>query len=177
MKLFGPLPRIVALAGLLAVTPMAAAPAVAAPADVALLKSYLGSWKGRGQLIGAESESVVCRLSLSEGNQDKVNYSGRCTLAGTTLNVNGTLAYIDAKKRYEAAMTSNVSFSGIAVGQKQGDGIIFNLREKNKDEAGNDLTITAAIALKGKGDAIAVDFQVVFNQTGDTLKASVPFTK
>jgi hypothetical protein len=177
MKLFGPLPRMVALAGLLAVTPMAAAPAFAAPADVQLLKSYIGSWKGRGQLIGAESESVVCRLSLSEGNQDKVNYSGRCSLAGTTLNVNGTLAYIEKAKRFEAAMTSNVTFSGIAVGQKSGDGIIFNLKERNKDEEGNDLTVTAAIALKGKGQAIAVDFQVVFNATGDTLRASVPFTK
>ena len=177
MKFFGPLPRIVALAGLLAVTPMAAAPALAAPSDVALLKSYVGSWKGRGQLIGAETESVVCRLTLSEGNSDKINYSGRCSLAGTTLNVNGTLAYSDQNKRYEAAMTSNVTFSGLAVGKKSGDGIVFNLRERNKDEEGNDLTVTAAIALKGKGSAIQVDFNVVFNATGDTLKATVPFAK
>jgi hypothetical protein len=177
MKLFGPLPRIVALAGLLAVTPMAAAPVTAAPADVALLKSYVGAWKGRGQLIGAESESVVCRLTLSEGNADKINYSGRCSLAGTTLNVNGTLAYSDQNKRYEAAMTSNVTFSGLAVGKKTGDGIIFNLKERNTDEEGNDLTVTAAIALKGKGESIAVEFQVVFNASGDTLRASVPFTK
>lgn len=174
---FGPLARAAALAGLLVVTPMAVAPAMAAQADVALLKSYLGTWKGRGQLIGAESESVVCRLSLSEGNADKVNYSGRCTLAGTTLSVNGTLAYIDSSSRYEAAMTSNVTFTGTAIGKKTGDGILFNLRERNKDEEGNDLTVTAAIALKGKGSAIQVDFNVVFNATGDTLKASVPFTK
>ena len=173
----GPLTRIVALAGLLAVTPMSVAPAVAAPADIALLKSYIGSWKGRGELIGAESESVVCRLSLSEGNSDKVNYSGRCSLAGTSLSVNGTLAYSDQNRRYEAAMTSNVTFSGLAIGKKTGDGIVFNLKERNKDEEGNDLTITAAIALKGKGSTIHVDFNVVFNSTGDTLKASVPFTK
>ena len=61
MKLFGPLPRIVALAGLLAVTPMAAAPAMAAQADVALLKSYLGSWKGRGPPGGGAGASVVVR--------------------------------------------------------------------------------------------------------------------
>ncbi|MBN9309715.1 MAG: hypothetical protein J0I99_09880 [Devosia sp.] len=177
MKLLGPLTRIAALAGLLAVTPLAAMPALAAPADVALIKSYIGAWKGRGQLIGAESESVVCRLTLSEGNADKVNYSGRCSLAGTSLAVNGTLAYSDQNSRYEAAMTSNVTFSGLAVGKKSGDGIIFNLKERNKDEEGNDLTVTAAIALKGKGAAIQVDFNVVFNATGDTLKASVPFTK
>lgn len=177
MKLFGPLPRIVALAGLFAVTPMAAVPAMAAPADVALLKSYIGAWKGRGELIGAEKESVVCRLTLSEGNSDKVNYSGRCSLAGTSLAVNGTLAYSDQNKRYEAAMTSNVTFSGLAVGRKSGDGIVFNLKERNKDEEGNDLTVTADIALRGKGATIQVDFNVVFNATGDTLRASVPFTK
>lgn len=177
MKLFGPLLRILALAGLLAATPMAVAPVMAAQADVALLKSYVGSWKGRGTLIGAESESVVCRLSLSEGNGDKVNYSGRCTLAGTSLAVNGTLAYNDSARRYEAAMTSNVTFSGLAVGKKSGDSIVFNLKERNKDEEGNDLTVTAAIVLKGSGKSIGVDFQVVFNATGEMIKASVPFTK
>lgn len=177
MKFLGPLSRIVALVGLLIATPMAVAPAYAAPADVALLKSYLGSWKGRGTLVGAESESVVCRLSLSEGNSDKVNYNGRCTLAGTSLSVNGTLAFNDAARRYEAAMTSNVTFSGLAVGKKQGETIVFNLKERNKDEEGNDLTVTAAIILKGSGKSINVDFQVLFNASGDMLKASVPFTK
>jgi len=177
MKLDGPLMRMVALAGLLVAAPMAAAPAYAAAADVALLKSYVGEWRGRGQLIGAESESVVCRLTLSPGNQDKVNYSGRCSLAGTTVSVNGTIAYVDAARRYEAAMTSNVMFTGLAVGRKQGSNIVFNLREKNKDEAGNDLTVTAAIILGGGGKSIGVDFGVVFNATGETLKASVPFSK
>jgi len=175
MKLFGPLSRTVALAGLLIATPMVAAPAFAAKADVDLLKSYVGEWKGRGTLVGAETESVVCRLSLSEGNTDKVNYSGRCSLAGTSLSVNGTLAYNDAKKQYEAAMTSNVTFSGLAIGKKQGDGIVFNLKERDTDEQGNDMTITAAITLKT--EKINVDFSVLFNASGDMLKASVPFNK
>jgi hypothetical protein len=175
MKLFGPLSRTVALVGLLIATPMVAAPAYAAKADVDLLKSYIGEWKGRGTLVGAESESVVCRLSLSEGNSDKVNYSGRCSLAGTSLSVNGTLAYNDGKKQYEAAMTSNVTFSGLAIGKKQGDGIVFNLKERDTDEEGNDMTITAAITLKAS--KIDVDFSVLFNASGDMLKASVPFNK
>lgn len=172
---FGPLTRAAALAGLLVVTPMAANPAFAAKAETDLLKTYVGDWKGRGTLIGAKSETVVCRLALTEGNAGKVNYSGRCAMAGTNLAVNGTLAYNDAAKRYEAAMTSNVTFSGIAVGKKQGDSIVFNLREKEKDEAGNDMTITAAIILQGK--KIGVDFEVLFNNSGDMLKASVPFSK
>lgn len=177
MKLFGPLTRTVVLAGLLAATPMAATPALAGAADVALLKSYIGEWRGRGTLVGADSESVVCRLSLTPGNQDKVNYSGRCSMAGTNVSVNGTIAYNDAARRYEAAMTSNVSFTGLAIGRKQGNNIVFNLREKNKDDKGNDLTVSAAIILGNSGKAIGVDFGVVFNATGESLKASVPFTK
>jgi hypothetical protein len=174
MKLLGPLSRLVALAGLLSAM-LLAAPAMAAKADVALLQSYIGSWKGKGVMIGAERETVVCRLTLSQGNQDKVNYAGRCSLAGTNVGVNGTIAYIDGKRRYEAAMTSNMTFSGTAIGQKSGGGLVFNLKEKAADEEGNDLTVTAQIALNsGK---INVEFNVVFNATGDMIRASVPFTK
>ena len=65
--MFGPLSRAVALAGLVALTPMAASPVFAAKADVELLQSYIGTWKGRGELIGAEKEAVVCRMTLSPG--------------------------------------------------------------------------------------------------------------
>jgi hypothetical protein len=179
MKLFGPLSRVIALAGLFSAMLVSAAlfsaPAMAAKSDVALLQSYIGAWKGKGVMIGAEKETVVCRLTLSQGNQDKVNYSGRCSLAGTNLAVNGTLAYNDAGNRYEAAMTSNATFSGIAVGKKSGNGVVFNLKERETDEEGNDLTITAQIALSS--NKINVEFNVVFNATGDMIKASVPFTK
>lgn len=174
MKTFGPLSRAVALAGLVLASPLPVTAVQAAQADIDLLKSYIGDWKGRGTLVGADSESVVCRMSLSPGNQQKVNYSGRCALAGTQLAVNGTIAYNDAAHQYEAAMTSNVTFSGIAVGKRTGDGIVFNLHERDKDDQGNDLTVNASITLaKSK---ITVDFKVVFTDTGDTLSAQVPFS-
>jgi hypothetical protein len=175
MKMFGPLSRAVALAGLIIASPLPVMTVEAAQADVDLLKTYVGDWKGRGTLVGADSESVVCRMSLTPGNQQKINYAGRCALAGTQLSVNGTIAYNDAARQYEAAMTSNVTFSGIAVGQRRGDGIVFNLHERDKDEQGNDMTISAAITLaKAK---ITVDFQVVFTKSGDTIRAQVPFSK
>lgn len=175
MKFLGPLSRTLALAGLLLVAPLTASPALAAKADVELLQSYVGDWRGKGEMVGAETETVVCRLSLSKGNQDKVNYSGRCSLAGTVLSVNGTLAYNDAANRFEAAMSSNATFSGLAVGKRQGSALVFNLKERNKDEAGNDLTLSAAITLRQ--EKINVDFKVMFNATGETLTASVPFSK
>ena len=65
MTFFGPVSRGIALAGLL-FSGASVAPAVAAPADVALLQSYIGDWRGRGTLVGANSETVVCRLSLTQ---------------------------------------------------------------------------------------------------------------
>lgn len=174
MTNFGPLTRAGALAGLM-LSAFAAAPAVAAPADVALLKSYIGEWRGRGVVYGASQESVVCRLSLTEGNQDKVNYNGRCTLAGTNLSVAGTIAYVDASRRYEAAMTSNATFTGIAVGQKRGSGLVFNLREREEDEEGKPMNISAQISLNS--NAIGVTFEVVYVESGDSLRAEVPFSR
>jgi hypothetical protein len=175
MKSVGPLSRTLALAGLLLIAPLSVSPVFAAKADVDLLQSYIGDWRGKGEMVGAETETVVCRLSLSKGNQDKVNYSGRCSLAGTVLSVNGTLAYNDAANRFEAAMSSNATFSGLAVGKRQGGALVFNLKERNKDESGNDLTLSAAITLRQ--EKINVDFTVMFNATGETLTASVPFSK
>ncbi len=172
---FGPLTRAAALAGLLFSAGAALGPALAAPADVALLKSYIGEWRGRGILIGANQESVVCRLSLTQGNQDKVNYNGRCTLAGNNLTVAGTMAYVEPSKRFEAVMSSNANFSGVAIGQKRGQNLIFNLREREKDEVGKDLNISAQIQLSA--DAIQVIFDVVYVESGDSLRAEVPFSR
>ena len=175
MSYFGPVARAVALAGLVLSAGLTAAPAAAAPEDVALLQSYIGDWRGRGTLSGASDESVVCRLSLTPGNNEKVNYAGRCTLAGKVLSINGTLAYVEASRQFEAAMTSNASFSGIAVGQKRGKGLLFNLREREEDEEGKELTISADIALNQ--DAITVGFNVVYVESGETIRANVPFSK
>src|SRR5690606_19514409 len=162
-------------AGLLISAFAAVTPAAAAPADVALLKSYIGEWRGRGVLYGATEETVVCRLSLTEGNQDKVNYSGRCTLAGTNLSVAGTMAYIESSRRYEAAMTSNATFTGIAVGQKRRSGRTCALREREQDEEDKGLNISAQIQLNN--DAIEVVFEVVYVESGDSLRAEVPFSR
>lgn len=167
-RLFAPLALLCAIGG-------STLPALAAPADIALLQSYIGEWRGRGVLIGANTETVVCRMTVSQGNQDKVNYSGRCSLAGTQLSVAGTMAYVEANKRFEAAMSSNATFSGVAVGQKRGSGMVFNLRERDEDEEGKDLTITAQIGLQQ--EEISVVFEVVYVDSGDSLRAEVPFSR
>ncbi len=175
MKLTAPRTRRALLATLALAAMLAPAPAWAGRAEVDLLHSYIGAWKGRGVVTGARQETVVCRMTIDKGNQDKVNYSGRCAMAGTTVSVNGTLAYIDAKRRFEAAMTTNAGFTGVAIGNKRGDSVVFNLREAVEDEEGNDLDVTADITLAG--EKVTVDFLVVFRESGDSLRATVPFTK
>jgi hypothetical protein len=90
------------------------------------------------------------------------------------MTVKGTLVYNDAGNRYEAAMTSNVSFSGLAIGKRQGQGILFNFKERNKDDEGVGLSVNASIRLHP--DKIGVEFDVAFDN-GDKLSASVPFTR
>ncbi len=174
MKLFGPLMRAIVLACVLVTG--AAMPAFAGPAEIAALSEYLGTWNGKGTMTGAQTQPVVCKMSLSSGNGGKLNYTGRCSLAGQQLSVTGTIAYVDANRRYEAVMNSGVGgFRGVAYGQKVGSSIVFDLKQRADDDAGNDISIAAKIVLKG--NAMSVDFHAVFNDTGDTIDAKVPFTK
>lgn len=170
----GPLAGAIALAGIM-LAGGAGAPALAAPADVALLQTFVGNWSGRGEIVGSDRHCVRCRMTLSSGNQGKVNYHGTCTLGGAQLSVAGTIAYIEAQQRYEAAMTTNASFTGVAIGQKRGNGLVFNLRERETDDAGTELSIAAQIVLRP--DAINVVFDVMDIATGDSLRAEVPFDK
>lgn len=176
MNLFGTQPRALALAGVF-LGALAAPTAFAAPADVALLNEYIGTWKGSSQITrpGGEPETVVCRMTFADGTGDKINFNGRCSLAGNQMSVSGTIAYVEAKNRYEAAMSSNVQFTGLAIGVRKGNSIVFDLQEKNKDEEGKPLEITSKIVLAN--DKIGVDFKVVFVESGDSLSASIPFTK
>jgi len=176
MKRLTTLARAAALAATLLASAGAASPAVAAAADVALIKEYVGNWTGRGTLTGSSSESVRCRLALTEGNAGRVNYSGRCTLAGTNLSINGTIAYNDASRRYEASMTSDIGFSpGAVVGRARGKDIVFSLKDSGTDPKGNNMNISANLVLGG--GKINVQFEVSYPDTGDTMKAQVPFTK
>ena len=108
-----------------------AAMALSGPAfAVELLDSYIGDWKGSGALVGGQNpEPFRCRLGISKGNLNKINYAGRCSLVDMTLSVSGTIAYDDKAQRYQAAMSSNAGFTGVAVGRIKGDTISFDLRE------------------------------------------------
>ena len=155
---------------------LAAAPAMAGPGEQALLASYVGNWRGESILQGGDKpEPFRCRLAVTPGNSGKINYTGRCTLVNMNLSVSGTIGYADNNARYEAVMTSNAGFSGLAVGKQSGNEIGFDLVERQRDRGGNDVAIGSRIFLVG--DSIRVEFQVEFNNSGRLLTTSVPFSR
>ena len=149
---------------------------VQAAGEIALLESYVGNWQGEGALVGGDQpEPFRCRLTVAKGNGGKVNYTGRCALVNATLSISGTIAFNEAARRYEAAMSSNAGFTGLAIGQQRQGQISFDLREQQKDRAGSDVRIGSRILLVGGN--ITVNFEVEFNNSGDVLTASVPFSQ
>lgn len=146
----------------------------AGEAEVNLLRSYIGNWAGAGVLVGGdEPERFTCRLKVTNGRQEKVNYAGRCSLVNMNLSVTGTILFNDKADRYEATMRSNVGFSAGAVGMKKGKVITFVLNEKQTDRGGNQMDIGSVLRLDARG--ITVDFNVEFNRSGQVLTTTVPF--
>jgi hypothetical protein len=114
-------------------------------------------------------------MTIAPGNQGKINYVGRCSLVSLNLSVRGTIAYNAANRVYEAAMSSNTAFSGVAIGRRQGEAIVFNLAERAADIRGSQMTIGSQITLQD--EKIAIAFDIEFNASGQKMHAMVPFDR
>lgn len=161
-------------AAAIAATIAVSAPGMAAQADLDLIQSYVGDWRGSGSMTSAEgnTETVRCRLGITRSTNEKINFSGGCVLAGANLHMQGTMAYIAANNRYEAVLTSNTAFSGNAIGRRSGSKVTFNIT--STDSNGNAADVRAGFGLSnGK---INVDFTVT-NPDGSRTRASVPFDR
>jgi hypothetical protein len=154
---------ILALLAALAFT-LPVAPAVAAPADVELLQSYAGSWRGTGELTGPDSGSVRCRLTFRPSGE-KLSFSGRCTVAGTgTRSFSGVMSFNEATGRYEAS-----SSDGTVVGRKSGRTITFNMSDTTTQGE-----VTSSMSLRG--NEIRVDFELT-DRNGEVSGSRVTFTR
>ena len=168
--------KIAAAAAALLISGAMVQPSLSGPVETERLSTYIGSWAGEGTMVGGQQpEEFRCRLTISKGTLSRINYSGRCTLVNMNLSVTGTIAFDDEARRYQAVMSSNVGFKGLAIGQVSGDKISFNLRETEVDSGGNDVRIAALLVLEGED--ITVDFEVEFNNSGQILTTSVPFER
>ena len=148
----------------------------AAQSNMDLLASYIGTWKGLGNIIwhGGETEAVKCRVEIKKVKQQQVNYRGRCAFAGGNFSISGAMAYIEEKKHFEAVMSSSTSFSGVAIGERDGDNIIFQLNDRNA-ETGDKLKIDSDIKLIG--GELFIGFTANNITTGKIIKAKVPFSQ
>lgn len=169
---------LIALAfGIVAASASIATPSNAGQSELELLSKYTGQWSGSAALVGGQKpEPFSCRLAVTKGNQAKINYAGRCSLASMNLSITGTIAFDDATRTYQAVMGSNAGYKGVAVGRVNGDTITFDLAENESDRAGNMVKLGARIILIGT-DSITVDYRVEFNDSGTVLTASVPFNR
>ena len=148
--------------------------AIAGPADAEMLRSYVGSYIGKGVTSGSASqpEAVRCRLILQPAGSDKVNYSGRCSISGANVAMAGIFAVVG--DHVEADMSSNAGASATVVGQRRNGGIVFSSKAKNLSE-GRDQTITSSLTL-AKG-TIQVEFSVLDNKTRKLTTGAVPFVR
>lgn len=151
-------------------------PASAGQAQIDLLMSYIGDWRGSGVVVGGDdNEEFSCRVTISRGGESKIFYAGRCALVSLNLSVSGAIGYNDEGRRYEANMASNTAFSGIAIGRQSGSTITFNLREREVDEQGRDMSIGSTIVLRQ--EQITIEFEVTFADSGESFSTTVPFSR
>ena len=163
---------------ILALALVQAAPTLAAQRDVDLLQSYVGSWTGRGTMgSGDNEETVKCSLAVTSGNMPtRVQFNGRCALAGGTVSLKGTMGFIEERNRFEAILNSDITFlqGQTAIGRRSGSGIVFTMRPSNPD-TNSDLDIAVDMALKS--GIITVDAKVTDTASGNSTTAKVPLEK
>ena len=169
------LKTILAISGLVLLA-SSTQPGFAGPKQDAQLLSYVGNWRGSGELVGGEEpEKFTCRNIIANGGEGKINYTGRCAVAGLNLNISGTVKYNDDANRYEGSMNSTTKFEGVAIGRQRGSNIVFDFKQQNQHE-GHDLTIGAKLTLK-PSDTYTVDFDVWVKDSDVKMTTSVPFER
>jgi len=159
--------RLVALAAVVAMSPL---PAAAGPAENATLAKYAGEWRGIGKVTGPNPGTVVCRITFKAANSGRLSYTGRCSFSGSgAASFRGTMLYNDAARRYEAASNAQ-GISSQTVGKKQGGSIVFSTGAISTRYGTISSTLTLA------GSAIRLAFRLV-DRKGATNDSNIAFRR
>lgn len=143
---------------------LAAAPAFAGPAETAFLQQLTANWVGKGNLSGAQSGPVSCRVVVSSGKTN-VKYQGRCTIPDFAAQAfSGSIAYNDSLKRYESRTAS-----GTVPGIKRGNSLVFT-------DSHRSLQGTAYSQMKISPTSLVVSFTVV-DKKGEKTTSTITFSK
>lgn len=143
--------------------------ALAGDREVALLASFAGSWRGKGDIAGDNPGTVVCRMNLKAGNAGKLSYNGRCSFGQGVASFAGTMLYNDAARRYEAVTTARGQ-SATSIGKPTANGVTFTT--SSTDEQVGKVTSTIALS----GDKITLSFQMT-DPSGEKTASSIDFAR
>ncbi len=135
---------------------LTAAPAFAGPAETAFLQKLNNTWSGRGNLQGAESGPIACKIVFKAGGKS-TKYQGRCNIPDMAQQAfSGSISYNDKTKQYESR-----SATGTVPGIRKGDKLVFRNSSKNMGgTATSTMTISPA--------SLVVDFALVDKKGGKT---------
>jgi hypothetical protein len=149
---------------------LAAGQASAGEAELQMLGSLIGSWKGYGTLIEPGKESPFeCKLTVGKGNRGKVVLNVKCPL----IEANGGIAFNEAAAQFEIALTSTADFRAAAYGTVENDKIVFPVRAKDTDKKNNAVSIVGQLSMHP--DAVIATFEATLN--GNPYSGKMTFSR
>lgn len=144
---------------------LAAVPAYAGPAETAFLQKLSNTWQGKGNLQGANSGPIACKVVVTSGGKSS-KFQGRCNIPDMAQQAfSGSISYNDKTKQYESR-----SASGTVPGIRRGDKLVF--RTSSKNMAG-----TATSTMTISPSSLVVDFALIEKKTGDKTTSRITFTR
>ncbi len=149
------------VASMLALT---AAPAFAGPAETAFLQKLSNTWSGRGQLKGAETGPIACKVVITAGTKS-TKFQGRCNIPDMAQQAfSGSISYNDKTKRYESRTSG-----GVVPGVRKGDRLVFTTSSKN-------LAGTSRSVMTISPSSLVIDFSLT-SKKGEKTTSRVTFSK
>jgi hypothetical protein len=159
------LPNATLAAVAAAMIALTAAPAFAGPAETAFLQKLSNTWSGRGNLQGANTGPIACKIVISAGGKS-TKFQGRCNIPDMAQQAfSGSISYNDKTKQYESR-SGTTTVPGI----RKGDTLVF--RTSNRSLAG-----TATSTMSISPSSLVVDFALVEKKTGDKTTSRITFSR
>jgi hypothetical protein len=148
-----------------AVITLAAPPAYAGPAETAFLQKLTNTWSGRGNLQGANTGPIACKIVLTAGGKS-TKFQGRCNIPDMAQQAfSGSISYNDQTKQYESR-----SASGTVPGIRKGDKLVFRTSSRN-------LAGTSTSTMTISPSSLVVDFALVEKKNGDKTTSRITFSR
>jgi hypothetical protein len=159
--------RRVTLAALAAATiALTAAPAaLAGPNEQAFLEKLSNTWSGKGNLQGANTGPIACKIVISGGGKS-AKFQGRCNIPDMAQQAfSGSISYNDKTKQFESR-----SATGTVPGIRKGDKLVFRTSSRN-------LAGTSTSTMTISPSSLVVDFSLVEKKSGEKTTSRITFSR